>query len=81
MVDYSPNAAYPNALVEWKETDIHTEVMVVCPCRFLETSSHTGTLFRTCGGTFIYGAIWEGVLDECDFTDITYELCDITTVC
>ena len=71
-----------NVQVPWQETEIIEVVTIDCPCGNLNATIHGGrTLMRECGGSYTYGAEWSGVTDNCDFSDITFQLCDITTVC
>ena len=72
-----------SVLVSWQETEIkEVRVRVDCPCGNLNATIHGGrTLMRKCGGSYTYGAEWGDVTDNCAFSNITFQLCDITTVC
>ena len=71
-----------NVQVAWRETEIIEVVTIDCPCGNLNATIHGGrTLMRECGGSYTYGAEWGNVTDDCAFSDITFQLCDITTVC
>lgn len=71
-----------NVQVPWWETEIKKVVTIDCPCGNLNATIHGGrTLVRKCGGSYTYGAEWGDVTNNCAFSNITFQLCDITTVC
>ncbi len=80
MEDYVLNQEF-TVVVTWAESEIGEEEHLDCPCGSITGSLRdVGQLDRVCGGTYTYGAFWNQVLNECNFNNNTFQLCNITTV-
>ena len=70
-----------NEIVPWPESDIGNALDRLCPCGSLNISMYEERLLtRNCGGTFTYGAEWIGVINNCDYSNHTFQLCGSTKV-
>lgn len=68
----------------WQESEIGQTIVLQCPCGNLSALGG-GTInrkaSRTCGGSFIEGAIWEPPMDmACNFSSVTRQLCQVANV-
>ena len=65
----------------WPEIRIGTTAYVDCPCGNLSLTSDEIQASRYCGGNFTHGAVWdEPHVADCNFTDLTRNICRIASV-
>lgn len=72
-----------NVHVTWPESEIYpkSKKFIDCPCGTLDaTDFGHPNLTRVCGGSYTYGAVWENVINECDYSENAYKLCSVTQV-
>ena len=77
------NSNFPTLTLTWPESNIGTIHSFPCPCLdYFGMGASQPTVTRTCEGNFISKARWQPVdYSLCDFTDITFKLCETQLVC
>ncbi len=65
----------------WPETNLGFNVTLDCPCGDLSLGEGRPMATRRCDGSFNTGAQWSiSNNDQCDFDNMTRELCDTNMV-